>query len=190
MNMEKYSKAHASAALYDGSRRFGRIEASGVDALDLLHRMSTNDLMPLIGKSGSGAQTVLTTEKGRIIDHLIVLSQGNSAMLICSGGNEANVISWLDKFIIMEDARFTDTSERYAQYILTGPDALTIAQEIASSDLTGLETLHWIPVEINGKHVMLQRSPRIIESGFTIFTERDNAETVFAALQEIVRSDR
>src|SRR5436190_16381412 len=101
MNTEEYLKAHKSLALYDASRRFGRVAAQGNDAIDLLHRMSTNDLLPLIGKEGSGAQTVLTTEKGRIIDLITVLSHGNSALLITSGSHEEQVITWLDKYVIM-----------------------------------------------------------------------------------------
>src|SRR4051812_20490020 len=106
MNSEVYLKAHKSVSLFNASRQYGRVEASGVDAIDLLHRMSTNDLLPLIGKPGTGAQTVLTTEKGRIIDLVTVLSHGNSAVLITSGGREDQVIQWLDKYVIMEDAKF------------------------------------------------------------------------------------
>src|SRR2546430_13255243 len=100
MTTEAYYKAHRSLALFDASERFGRVAAGGADAIDLLHRMSTNDLLFLIGNPGTGAQTVLTTEKGRIIDLLTVLSKEKGALLITSGGREERVIAWLDKFVI------------------------------------------------------------------------------------------
>src|SRR6476620_2815566 len=103
MNNEAYRIAHKSLALYDASKGFGRIAATGADAIDLLHRMSTNDLLPLINKPGAGAQAVLTTEKGRIIDLITILSHGRDALVITSGGREEQVIQWLDKFVIMED---------------------------------------------------------------------------------------
>src|SRR5579864_7909625 len=106
MNTESYQKAHSSLALFDASSYFGRIAATGQDAIDLLHRMSTNDLLPLIGRAGSGTQTVLTTEKGRIIDLVTVLSHGKDALLITSGGREEEIIEWMNKFVIMEDAKF------------------------------------------------------------------------------------
>ena len=115
MNTEEYQKAHKSLALFDAASRFGRVAALGSDAIDLLHRMSTNDLLPLIGKSGTGAQTVLTNEKGRIIDLLTVLSQGKEALLITSSGREEHVIQWLDKFVIMEDAKFEKRSDEMSQ---------------------------------------------------------------------------
>ena len=86
MNTNSYHAAHQSLAFFDASKTFGRVAAKGPDAIDLLHRMSTNDLTPLIGKEGVGAQTVLTTEKGRIIDLLQVLSLANEGLLVTSGG--------------------------------------------------------------------------------------------------------
>ena len=122
MNMESYQKAHHSLALFDASERFGRVAAIGPDAIDLVHRMSTNDLLPLIGHAGSGAQTVLTTEKGRIVDLLTVLSHGKDALLITSGGREEEVIEWLNKFVIMEDAKFEKRSDAISQILIFDQD--------------------------------------------------------------------
>ena len=46
-------------------RPFGRLRCTGEDALDLLNRLSTNSLMDL--PAWSGAHTVLTSNKGRIV---------------------------------------------------------------------------------------------------------------------------
>src|SRR5438105_8078689 len=130
MNNEVYTKAHKSVALYDASKRFGRVAARGADAIDLLHRMSTNDLLPLIDKPGSGAQTVLTTEKGRMIDLITVLSHGKGALLTTSGGKEDVVIQWLEKFVIMEDAQFVRKSDYISQLTLFGPRAMEVLESI------------------------------------------------------------
>ncbi len=60
--------------LFDRSAQQGRLELTGRDRLDLLHRMSTNDLLKL--KPGEGCSTVLTTALARIIDRLIVYHRG------------------------------------------------------------------------------------------------------------------
>ncbi len=190
MNTESYHKAHRSLALYDASKRYGRVAALGTDAIDLLHRMSTNDILPLIGKAGSGAQTVLTTEKGRIIDLLTVLSHGKNALLITSGGRENQVIEWLNKFVIMEDARFEKKSDEISEFLIFGPQALNFLQNLLSSiGLIGLMTFHFLEVEIAGQQVFLQKTHRIIESGWAILVEKSKADAVWFFLQaEIEKS--
>ena len=169
MNETSYRSAHSALAFFDASKRFGRVAAKGPDAIDLLHRMSTNDLLPLIGKEGSGAQTVLTTEKGRIIDLLQVLSLGNEALLVTSGGYEEEVIAWLDKYVIMEDAKYENVSKDISQFLIFGPQSLSFLQELSRENLIALEQFHFITTNIADVEVRLQKTHRIIESGFTIF---------------------
>ena len=59
------TSARRAAAWADRST-YGRVTVKGADRLDLLHRLTTNDLTGR--KSGDGRQTVLLTEKARIID--------------------------------------------------------------------------------------------------------------------------
>jgi folate-binding protein YgfZ len=183
MNPESYKKAHSALALYNASERFGRVLATGADAIDLLHRMSTNDLLPLLGKAGAGAQTVLTTEKGRIIDLVTVLSKGKDALLITSGGKEDQVISWLDKFVIMEDAKFEKKSDDIAQFLLFGPKALDFLHEFTKDNLIGLENFHFKEIEITGSKVLLQKTHRMIESGWALFTQKPESEAAWSFLQ-------
>lgn len=188
VNTEAYTKAHNTLGLYDATRHFGRVMAGGPDAIDLLHRMSTNDLLPLVGKHGSGSQTVLTTEKGRIIDHLIVLSKGDSAMLVTSSENEGRVIEWLDKFVIMEDAKFTNASDDVVQYLVFGPRALTVMSEMFGAEVSALENLHFIDRDLVGTTVQVQRWHRIIESGWAVYAPKEHAEAVLVALTDAVVS--
>jgi folate-binding protein YgfZ len=186
---DSYKKAHAVLALYNASKAFGRVTASGADAIDLLHRMSTNDLLPLIDKPGSGAQTVLTTEKGRIIDLLTVLSKGKEALLVTSGERENQVIQWLDKFVIMEDAKFMKKSEEISQFLIFGPKALEFLQQISPKGLIGLMNFNFVVVEIAGRKLLLQKTHRIIESGWAIFVETPYAESVWSFLLNAIEKN-
>ncbi|MFI5263037.1 MAG: glycine cleavage T C-terminal barrel domain-containing protein [Candidatus Kapaibacterium sp.] len=183
MNNESYWKAHKALALFDATAQFGRVAAIGPDAIDLIHRMSTNDLLPLIGHSGYGAQTVLTTEKGRIIDLITVLSHDNEALLITSGGREDQVIEWLNKYVIMEDAKFEKRSDDVVQLLMFGPKAMSFLQAITPISLIGLDTYHFIEIEINSTPVMLQKTNRIIESGWALFFEMGKKAELLAFLQ-------
>lgn len=148
--------------------------------------MSTNDLEPLIGKPGAGAQTVLTNEKGRIIDYLVVISKGTDALLVTSGGNEEQVIEWLDKFVFMEDAKFAKASDDIAQYLLFGPRALSVVSDLFGEEVLRLENLHFAGRELAGAQVHIQRWHRIVESGWAIYAANENAEAVLVALTDVV----
>ena len=68
----EYEAATTAVGVHDASY-MGRLKATGEDGLDLLNRMSTNKVVDLA--AGEGAVTVLTTDRGRIIDVLGVVNQ-------------------------------------------------------------------------------------------------------------------
>jgi len=106
----------------------GVLKLSGKDAADFLNRMSTNDLSKL--RKGEFATTVLTTEKGRIIDVIRVLSLDDALLVLTSEGSEAAVRHWLERYVIMEDIQFSSESASCLALNLFGeaiPAVLSIA---------------------------------------------------------------
>ena len=102
-----YFRVRKNVGLFDATNSYGRLFAKGNDAIDLLHRMSTNEMKPLEEAKSQAVLTALLNEKGRFIDVLKVVRDCNGhVMLIASKGSEESIIRWLDKFTIMEDARF------------------------------------------------------------------------------------
>ena len=87
---------------------FGCLKATGEDALDLLNRLSTNKVDHL--QPGHWAPTVLTSDRGRIVDALSVIQAGDCVYLLTSPGQQQTVIEWLDKYTIMEDLEVEDVS--------------------------------------------------------------------------------
>ena len=90
----------------------------GPDSLDLLHRISTNDLLHL--SVGASSQTILTNEKGRIVEVVSVVRISADELLLagCSSDDEG-LDHWLNKFIIMEDAKTSIVKSLYKQLIIT-----------------------------------------------------------------------
>ncbi|MDA0264694.1 MAG: hypothetical protein O3A93_08615 [Chloroflexi bacterium] len=114
----EYEAATTAAAIHDASY-MGRLKATGEDGLDLLNRMSTNKVVDL--GVGEGAVTVLTTDRGRIIDVLGVVNQGDYLLLLTSPGRQQAVMDWLDKYTIMEDLEVEDITPETAMLALVGP---------------------------------------------------------------------
>ena len=97
---------------------YGCLKATGDDALDLLNRLSTNRVDHL--EPGHWAPTVLTTDRGRIVDLLCVVNAGECVYLLTSPGQQQPVIEWLDKYTIMEDLEVNDVSDSTAIIALAG----------------------------------------------------------------------
>ena len=116
----EYEAATNAVGVHDASY-MGRLKATGEDGLDLLNRMSTNKVVDLA--AGEGAVTVLTSDRGRIIDVLGVLNQGEYVILLTSPGRQQAVIEWLDKYTIMEDLTVEDITLETAMLALVGPDS-------------------------------------------------------------------
>ncbi len=129
-------------------RPFGRLRCTGEDALDLLNRLSTNSLMDL--PAGSGAHTVLTSNKGRIIDVIFVLRRADHLLLLTGGGNETTVAEWIDFYTIIEDTEVEDVTPVTASVSLMGPGAAGLLASLAGPDTTPAQNEHAADVVIDG----------------------------------------
>jgi len=99
----------------------GFLKLKGAEALEFLNRISTNDLRGLLDRETR--PTILTTEKGRIIDVVLVVKEGADLLLIVSQGNSQNVKSWIGRFIIMEDITVEDVTDYFKRTSIIGAQA-------------------------------------------------------------------
>jgi len=79
----------------------GLIELVGKDRLDLLHRMSTAELLELA--PFHARQTVFTDPLGRTIDVVLVLTRDEDLLLLSSPGKEPQLRAWLRKHVFFQD---------------------------------------------------------------------------------------
>jgi tRNA-modifying protein YgfZ len=114
----EFRAACSGMAMVDNST-FGRIEVTGNDRLDLLHRLSTNSLTGL--RAGGVVSTVFVTDKGRIVDRVIVSSREDSLVLITSPGTEPLLTRWIEKYTITENIRFRTITDETVMVSLIGP---------------------------------------------------------------------
>ena len=131
------------AALFDMSH-FGRLVVSGSDAVDLLNRLSTNDLEEL--EPGRGMSSVLTTNKGRIIDLLHVLHRSEDLLVLTSPGTQQKVAEWIEFYTFIEDVIVTDISAATSERLYIGGQAAELLAEAGylsgplTSNLTHAQT--------------------------------------------------
>ncbi|MXZ03367.1 MAG: aminomethyl transferase family protein [Chloroflexi bacterium] len=94
----------------------------GPDALDLLHRLTTNSIIDI--PDGSARRTILTNEKGRIVDVFWVMKRSDEELLLVTDSTDpSSMRDWIDRFTIIEDAELIDASDFLARWYVVGPNA-------------------------------------------------------------------
>ena len=97
----------------------GRLRIVGADALDLLNRLTTNDLSSL--PDGTARSTVLTNGDARVIDHLRLAAANGAVWCLTSPGRAEAVAEWIDRYTFGEDIAIEDETSAAAQFIVAGP---------------------------------------------------------------------
>ena len=94
----------------------------GPDALDLLHRLTTNSIIDIPDESAR--RTILTNEKGRIVDVFWVMKRSNEELLLVTDSTDpSSMQAWIDRFTIIEDAELIDASDFLTRWYVVGPNA-------------------------------------------------------------------
>ena len=153
---EEYQAVTTKAALHDASY-MGRLKAIGDDGLDLLNRLSTNKVIDLT--AGQGAPTILTTDRGRILDLIGVVNIDESILLITSPGAQQQVIDFLDKYTIMEDLTVENITEESTMFSVLGPASQAAVESASGTKLGNLPTYHSVTAEIGGHEVRVVHRP-------------------------------
>ncbi len=132
----EFRAATEHAAVYPDDS--GILLLTGEDARDLLNRLSTNLVDP-DAPAGDVAVTVLTSDRGRIVDLVYVIHCGDHQIMLTSPGQQQAVIDFLDKYTIMEDLEVEDITEKTSLLRLTGPDAADILGRVSDDGILVVE---------------------------------------------------
>ena len=145
---EEYDALTKDIGLVDRSH-LGRLKVSGADAIDLLDRLSTNKLADMLVGEIEG--TVLTTNKGRIIDLLFVVRQDDHLLVITGPDTRQRVAEWIDFYTFIEDVTVEDVSEETAMLTVAGRRVKEALPQLSDS-LSDSERLTVCGIEVLALH--------------------------------------
>ena len=159
------------------SSYLGRLRLRGSDALDLLDRLSTNRLTDLVAP-GMGMGSVLTTNKGRIIDFLGVHLEDDGLLVVTSGEATEKIEEWIDFYTIMEDVETVDISNETFQFRILGSTTQSLSNDVAQ-----LAKFHALKEEICGIECIVIRSQMLGEPCLDVIGPSVAAKTVSQELE-------
>jgi folate-binding protein YgfZ len=175
--------ATKNVALLDRSY-LGKIAVKGPDALDLLNRISTNDLQYLA--VGTMCDTVFASPKGRLIDYCRVINSGDDLILIGSFFHVNHLIEWINRFIILEDVQVTDVSADYSWLTLIGPHSKIFLGQLTNKTLTDSEEAIWL--DIKGKNFPVLKNVSFKYPAYNFFFKNTDARSIISVLLDHLNS--
>jgi aminomethyltransferase len=179
INESIYNAAHETAVLVDRSN-LGMLKFSGQTRLDLLHRMSTNQVNGLA--TGEGVATVLTTDIARIIDRLILYASSEAVYCLTGENNANNVARYLMRFVFFnDDFQIEDLSGDTAVFALYGPEAKSQLVTAGFPD-EDLPLHHWRQTAVGRITAYLHRTDPINGDGYFVMCQMKDKDALWQHL--------
>jgi aminomethyltransferase len=139
----EHQAVRKSAGLFDVSH-MGKIMITGPTAVDLLSRLSTNDIprSPLRAR-----YTLLCDDEGRILDDVIVTCLApDRYFVVCNAGPRERILQWLRRQ--RDEEVIQDMTADYLCLALQGPKAARILQLAVAADVEALKPFRGTVVEL------------------------------------------
>jgi aminomethyltransferase len=154
----------------------GELEVEGPRARELLQGLLSNDLDRI--EPGKAQYTLLTNERGGIVDDLIVYElDPHRFLLIVNASNRRADYEWLkEREVRGSDVR--DVSDEYALVAVQGP------RSIERLGLPEAPPFTFAPGEIGGVECMVNRTGYTGERGVELLVEADDAPVLWDAVLE------
>lgn len=172
----EYEAGTQGVAIHDSSYA-GRLKATGEDVLDLLDRISTNQVGSL--QPGQGAATILTTDRGRILDLISVVNLGPYILLLTSPQTRDDVIQWIDKYTFVEDVLFEDVTADTAMLSMMGPSAMALVKGVLGFEPDSLQLHQSANITMTGVEGYVIKRDLVSTPRFEVVVRREDAERVW-----------
>jgi aminomethyltransferase len=180
--MEEHLAVREAAGIFDVSH-MGEIEVIGPQALALVQHVTTNDAARL--SDGQAHYSALTYPNGTFVDDVLVHRFGPEHFLLCvNASNTPKDHAWIGGHAAGFNAEVVNTSDRYTQLALQGPQALTILQELTETDLSAIKYYWFRRGKVDGVSALMARTGYTGEDGFELYFDPPESERVWNKILE------
>jgi aminomethyltransferase len=173
--ISEHRAVRTDCGVFDVSH-MGELEVEGPRAQELLQSLLSNDLDRV--EVGGAQYTLLTNERGGIVDDLIVYRLERCRyLLIVNASNQDTDFAWLKEREI-RGTEVSDRSEECALLAVQGPRA------IEHLGLPPAKPFTWAMDEIDGLEVMVNRTGYTGEDGCELLVMTDDAARLWDSVLE------
>ncbi len=164
--IEEHHAVRSAVGIFDVSH-MGEIEITGLNALDLVQKLITNDASLL--KDYQVLYSPMCYESGGTVDDLLVYKLPDRFLLVVNAANTEKDFAWVQQNAQKFTVTVENASAEYGQIALQGPKAESLLQPFTECVLTDLRYYWAIQTRVLGYEVLLSRTGYTGEDGFEIY---------------------
>ncbi len=183
---EEHEAVREGVGIFDVSH-MGQIHVTGPDATTLMNRLTTNDVGRL--EVGDSQYAAITDEEGIVLDDTIVYrlpdhqEQPTYLFVPNAGNDEWTHERWVEhKNEWGLEATVDNRTDEYAMFALQGPEAVSLAADVAEAGLSDRRRFESGHTTVAGVECLAARTGYTGEDGFEFLVPWDAAETVWSAV--------
>ncbi len=159
---------------------FGYLKITGKDHVDLLHRLTTNELRNL--QPSEGQINIFTNERGRIVDRVILHKFADEIRLTTSPQNHEKIVKWIDKFTFLEEVKVENLTEKLNMLSLFGPQSAWLLQDSFDKKFDDLSIHHFKEISWENESMMISRTDELGFMGFDLILQRESVPKLWEVL--------
>jgi aminomethyltransferase len=183
--VEEHQATRTRAGLFDVSH-MGEIEVRGPGAIALVNRLCSNDASKLV--DGQAQYSALTTERGTVVDDLLVYRFGpEHLLLVVNASTTDKDWDWINSHRGGEDVQLTNRSADFCQIALQGPSALPVLQTLTETPLEEIKYYHFREGRVDGREAIISRTGYTGEDGFEVYAAPEHAEQLWQKMLDAGR---
>ncbi|HVX51296.1 MAG TPA: glycine cleavage system aminomethyltransferase GcvT [Chitinophagaceae bacterium] len=182
---DEHSTVRNNAGVFDVSH-MGEFIVKGENALDLIQRVTTNDVSKLT--DGKAQYSCLTNNEGGIVDDLIVycIEQNKVYMIVVNAANIEKDWNWITAHN-NNNAEIHNISDKTCLLAIQGPNATKILQPLTNTDILNLKYYTFVKGTLAGvNNVLISATGYTGSGGVEIYFEDVNgaADKIWDAIFE------
>jgi len=178
--IEEHRWVRKSVGIFDVSH-MGEIIIKGPDALEFVSYITSNDPSEL--EIMEAQYSALPTEKGTIVDDLLVYRLEDHFMLVVNASNIEKDFNWILSHK-RGNVEIINMSYEIGEVAFQGPKAEEVLQRIVDGDLSQIKYYWSARINILGKEALVSRTGYTGEDGFEIYTDNKHIVEIFRKLLE------
>ena len=171
--IDEHRAVRADAGVFDVSH-MGEIEVEGPTARDLLQQLLSNDVDRM--QPGEAQYTLLTNERGGVVDDLILYRLDTCRYLIVANASNAGTVFDRLKERELPGSDVRDLSDDFALLAVQGPKALE------RLGLAPAPAFTWAMGEVDGVEVVVNRTGYTGEEGVELACPPEDAGRLWDAI--------
>jgi folate-binding protein YgfZ len=181
---DEYRAARESVAIFD-TNWHAIIELDGPDRSRYLNAIVSNDVKNL--GEGHGILALLLDPKGHILSELEIYARKSRLLTLSHASLRQRTVETLDRYIIMDDVRLEDLSDKLGSIAIEGPFAAKMLDKAYGIDLEDFADLDIRSVHIDSMPCEIIRRSHFGCAGAEIIAPRKSLTPLWENLLALVR---